>query len=104
MIPTFASRLRQLRLNINLRQEQVAEYISVSKSVISTYENNTREPSIEILIRLAELYHVSIDYLLGKTNKYSLDISDLSDEEAAAISQMVFVMAKKNEYHKEFRK
>ena len=63
MIPTFASRLKQLRLNKNLRQEQVANLIGVNKSAISTYENNTRQPSFEILVRLATLYRVSTDYL-----------------------------------------
>lgn len=48
MIPTFASRLKQLRLNKNLRQEQVANLIGVNKSAISTYENNTRQPSFEM--------------------------------------------------------
>ena len=68
MIPTFASRLKQLRLNKNLRQEQVANLIGVNKSAISTYENNTRQPSFEILVRLATLYRVSTDYLLGRTD------------------------------------
>ena len=68
MIPTFASRLRQLRLDKNLRQEQVAKLIGVNKSAISTYENNTRQPSFDILVRLATLYRVSTDYLLDMTN------------------------------------
>lgn len=97
MIPTFASRLRQLRLDKNLRQEQVAKLIGVNKSAISTYENNIRQPSFDILVRLATLYRVSTDYLLGMTNIRSLDLSGLSDEEAALISEMVAVMTKRNE-------
>lgn len=97
MIPTFASRLRQLRLDKNLRQEQVAKLIGVNKSAISSYENNTRQPSFDILVRLATLYRVSTDYLLGITNIRSLDLSGLSDEEAALISEMVAMMTKKNE-------
>lgn len=97
MIPTFASRLKQLRLNKNLRQEQVANLIGVNKSAISTYENNTRQPSFEILVRLATLYRVSTDYLLGRTDSRSLDLSGLTDEEAAAISEIVAIMTQKNE-------
>ena len=97
MIPTFASRLKQLRLNKNLRQEQVANLIGVNKSAISTYENNTRQPSFEILVRLATLYRVSTDYLLGRTDSRSLDLSGLTDEEAAAVSEIVAVMTQKNE-------
>lgn len=97
MIPTFASRLKQLRLNKNLRQEQVANLIGVNKSAISTYENNTRQPSFEILVRLATLYRVSTDYLLGRTDSRSLDLSGLTDEEAAAVSEIVTIMTQKNE-------
>lgn len=97
MIPTFASRLRQLRLDKNLRQEQVAKLIGVNKSAISTYENNTRQPSFDILVRLATLYRVSTDYLLGMTNIRSLDLSGLSDEEASAVSELVAIMTKRNE-------
>lgn len=97
MIPTFASRLKQLRLNKNLRQEQVANLIGVNKSAISTYENNTRQPSFEILVRLATLYRGSTDYLLGRTDSRSLDLSGLTDEEAAAVSEIVGIMTQKNE-------
>ncbi len=97
MIPTFASRLKQLRLDKNLRQEQVAKLIGVNKSAISTYENNTRQPSFDILVRLATLYRVSTDYLLGMTNIRSLDLSGLSDEEVAAVSELVAIMTKRNE-------
>ena len=97
MIPTFASRLRQLRIDKNLRQEQVAKLIGVNKSAISTYENNTRQPSFDILVRLATLYRVSTDYLLGMTNIRSLDLSGLSDEEVVAVSELVAIMTKRNE-------
>lgn len=96
MIPTYASRLKQLRLNKNLRQEQVTNLIGVNKSAISTYENNTRHPSFEILVRLATLYRVSTDYLLGRTDCRSLDLSGLTDE-AAAVSEIVAIMTQNNE-------
>lgn len=59
MISKFSTRLRELRLNKGLRQEQVAKLIGVNKSAISTYENDTRQPSFEILVRLANLYRVT---------------------------------------------
>ena len=87
----------RIRLDKNLRQEQVAKLIGVNKSAISTYENNTRQPSFEILVRLANLYRVTTDYLLGMTNNRSLDLSGLSDEEVALVSEMVALMTQKNE-------
>lgn len=97
MIEKFSTRLKELRLNNGLRQEQVAKLVGVNKSAISTYENDTRQPSFEILVRLANLYRVSTDYLLGQTNSRSLDLSGLSEQEAALISQLVEGMSNKNE-------
>lgn len=97
MIEKFSTRLRELRLNNGLRQKQVAKLIGVNKSAISTYENDARQPFFEILVRLANLYRVSTDYLLGQTNSRSLDLSGLSEQEAALISKLVEGMSYKNE-------
>ncbi len=97
MIATFSTRIKELRQNKNLRQEQVARLIGVNKSAISTYENDIRQPSFEILVRLANLYRVSTDYLLGQTNNRSVDLSGLSEEEAVLICDLVSLMSKKNE-------
>ena len=80
-----------------LRQDQVANLIGVNKSAISTYENDIRQPSFEILLRLANLYRVSTDYLLGQTNIRSVDLSGLEEQEAALICELVEAMSKKNE-------
>lgn len=97
MIAKFSTRLRELRLNKGLRQEQVAKLIGVNKSAISTYENDIRQPSFEILVRLANLYRVSTDYLLGQTSSRSVDLSGLSEQDAALICELVETLTKKNE-------
>lgn len=97
MIAKFSTRLRELRLNKGLRQEQVAKLIGVNKNAISTYENDTRQPSFEILVRLANLYRVSTDYLLGQTSSRSVDLSGLSEQEAALVCELVETLTKKNE-------
>jgi transcriptional regulator with XRE-family HTH domain len=97
MIATFSTRLKQLRQQMNLRQEQVAKLIGVNKSAISFYENGTRQPSYEILLRIANLYRVSVDYLLGQTNSRAVDLTGLSEEEATLICDLVACMSKKNE-------
>lgn len=97
MIAKFSTRLRELRTNKGLRQEQVAKLIGINKSAISTYENDSRQPSFEILVRLATLYRVSTDYLLGQTNSRSVDLSGLSEQQAALICGLVDSMTKQNE-------
>ena len=96
MIEGFSQRLRELRTERGLLQEQVAGMIGVIKSTISTYENGTRQPSLEILVRLANLYHVSTDYLLGKTDYLSVDLSDLDKHEANLVCILVECLSGKS--------
>ena len=90
----LAEKLKKLRLEKRLRQNQVAEIIGVSPSVISTYETGLRQPSYDVLLKLANLYRVSLDYLFGRIDKSVLDVSELTDREAAIISLLVAEIAK----------
>ena len=94
---SISTRLRQLREELHLRQDQVAQLMGVNKNAISTYENGTREPSLGMLVRLAHLYRVSTDYLLGRSNNRTIDLSGLTDQEATVVCQLVEIMTKKNE-------
>lgn len=96
MIIELSERLRQLRLDKRLRQDQVAALIGVSKGAVSAYENDIRQPSYDVLIRLANLYRVSTDYLLGRSDERMLDISELTATEASIVSELVANMTAKN--------
>lgn len=61
-------RLRDLREDRDLLQRQVAESLNCSQRVYSNYERGERDIPTDVLIRLSELYGVSVDYLLGLTN------------------------------------
>ena len=104
MIIDLSVRLRQLRMDKRLRQDQVARLVGVSKGAISAYETDIRQPSYDVLIRLANLYRVSTDYLLGRTDDRTLDISGLSAHEATMISELVASMTIKNQRMEEFLK
>ncbi|MDE7192604.1 MAG: helix-turn-helix transcriptional regulator [Oscillospiraceae bacterium] len=96
MIFSFSSRLKQLRKSKNLRQAQVARLIGVNKSAISSYENNLRQPSFDILVSLANLFSVSTDYLLGQTNIRSIDLTGLTEEDTVLVCELVASMSQKN--------
>ena len=53
--------------------------------MVSSYETDIRLPSYEVMVRLADLFGVTVDYLLCRQDKRFLDISDLSEEEAALV-------------------
>ena len=58
-------------------------------------ETDIRLPSYEVLLRIADMFGVSVDFLLGRQERRMLDISDLSDEEAAIVCDMVEVLKKR---------
>lgn len=62
---SFFERLKQLRTEAGLTQEDLAKKLNLSPSTISLYESNTREPNISTLIGVANYFGVSTDYLLG---------------------------------------
>lgn len=65
----LGNRLKELRLNKNLTQSELSSRLNISQITYSQYERGKREPSIETLIKLAELYLVSMDYLLCRYDK-----------------------------------
>ena len=104
MIAKLAQRLKQLRLEKDLRQDQLAKLVHVEKSSISMYENDVRQPSYDVLIRYAEVFNVSVDYLLGRTNDRSFDLSGLTAAEIALISKLVDSMTAKNRIMEELKR
>lgn len=65
----YITRIRNLREDSDLTQQQVAKYLGTSQTMYARYERGANEMPIRHLIRLSELYHVSLDYLCGLTNK-----------------------------------
>ena len=61
-------RLRDLREDADLTQTQVAKYLGMSQTGYSKYETGENDVPTEVLIKLADFYGVSIDFLLGQTN------------------------------------
>lgn len=85
----FSETLKKLRLSHNLNQVQLAQKLNVSKQAISNWENNNIQPSIDILIKIADIFSVSTDYLLGRDQQTSLDVSGLTPTQQAHIQQII---------------
>ena len=61
-------RLRDLREDHDMKQKDLAAYLNCSQQVYSNYKLGQRDVPTDILIRLSQLYHVSVDYILGLTD------------------------------------
>lgn len=62
------NRIRDLREDRDLNQTAIAKYLGMSQTGYSKYETGENDIPTQILIKLADLYGVSVDYLLGRTN------------------------------------
>ena len=68
VIKMIYKRIRDLREDRDLKQKDLAEYLHCSQQVYSNYELGQRDIPTDILIKLADFYGVSVDYLLGLTS------------------------------------
>lgn len=66
---TFGERLKQLREEQNLSQKALADQLQTVRSTINKYEKNARKPEYGTLIKIADLFNTTTDYLLGRTEK-----------------------------------
>ncbi|NCB62269.1 MAG: XRE family transcriptional regulator [Clostridia bacterium] len=65
----LAKRLKACRKEKGWTQGEVAIYCDITEKAYQNYELMTREPKLEILIRIADVFHVSVDYLVGRTDQ-----------------------------------
>lgn len=89
MIYDFGMRLRELRDAKGLSQTDVAERLDVTRSTISGYENNIITPSVEQLVKLAVLYNVSLDYMMGMENRSAFYVDDLTESQQKTVLDIV---------------
>lgn len=64
----FGERLKELRTGKGLTQKQLAAVMNVSGNAVHAWESDKQEPSLAMLVRLADYFELSTDYLLGRTD------------------------------------
>ena len=75
-------KLKELRIQKNLKQGEIAKILNISQTCYSYYENGRNEPSIDVLIKLSKLFNVSVDELIGNdTNIDTLENSPFYQQE-----------------------
>ncbi|WP_434565126.1 helix-turn-helix domain-containing protein [Thermoanaerobacterium thermosaccharolyticum] len=78
---TFKDRLKQLRNEKNLTQEELAKYIGTTRATLASWETGRREPDMETLRKLSDYFNVTLDWLMGNT-----DIRNQAGEITDAVS------------------
>ncbi len=97
MLLNMGKRLKELRTDRKLTQQQLASQIGLATSAISSYESGNRYPSYEVLIKYSKIFHVTTDYLLGIESLDTVDVSDLTKKEKETVIQVIntFIDARK---------
>lgn len=92
----FGNRLKTLKIKKKLTQQQLADLLGLTKSVISAYENGLRYPAYDVLIKIARIFKVSTDFLLGVEIKREIDTSGLTDEQVEALIVLIDTIRNSN--------
>ena len=107
----FQSRLKELRENQKISQQKLASSIGVSQGTVGNWESGIREPNFEKTKQLADFFKVTVDYLLGRTDKNTFldqklegvnfalykETQDLTDEDKKDVLNFIEFMKQKRE-------
>jgi len=92
----LGQKIKDLRNKYRLTQTELATQIGVTNSTVAAYEHDSRTPSYEVLLKLADVFKVSIDTLLSTRSEVVLDVSGLSTDQLEIIENLVVQFRKTN--------
>lgn len=89
MIYELNEKIKNLRINSGMNQVQLAERLGITKSAVNAWESGTNSPSLSYIVKLARIFGVSTDFLLGVNERLTVDISGLDDMQRQAVLLMI---------------
>ena len=81
-------KIKELRIQHNLTQKEMAEILQTSRSTYNNYEQSVATPSLETLIKIADHFHITVDNLIGHEVPYLLDKSTLSHKQQELLEEI----------------
>jgi transcriptional regulator with XRE-family HTH domain len=84
----IAEKIAELRKERNLSQSALAKKIGLTRGGVNSWEQALSLPSLHYLVELAKFFHVSTDFMLGLSDRTSIDIYGLNQEDVAMISDI----------------
>lgn len=85
----LSQQIRLLRQAHKMSQVELAKKLNVTKQSVSNWENDNIQPSVEMLVKIADVFSTSMDYLLGNSMKECIDVSDLPVDVVAHLRMLV---------------
>lgn len=84
----FGEKLRELRDSYEMTQVQLANSLGVTKQSVSNWENDNILPSVDMLIRIADKFSVTTDFLLERDNRQYIDVTKLTTYQRALVQKL----------------
>lgn len=76
----IGDRIKELREDANMKQDELAAKLNLTRAAVSLYETNTNTPTLDVSIKICDIFNVSLDYLACRTKeKYNLNTFDRID-------------------------
>ena len=91
-----ADRIKQLRMSCGMTQSELAKKLNITRSSVNAWEMGLSIPSTPYIVELAQLFHVSSDFLLGLPDSATVDVSSLTDREIQLIHELIEYFRTKN--------
>lgn len=85
----LGEQIKNLRMDKGLNQVELAKILGVTKQSVSNWENENIMPSVDMLIKIANFFSVSTDYLLGLSEEHALNTEGLSELQIAHIQTLI---------------
>ena len=89
--------IKKLRIAQGINQVEFAKILCVTKQCVSNWENDNVVPSTDMLCKIADFFGVSTDYLLGRSERRVVEVSNLTDEQISHITSIVNDLGKLND-------
>lgn len=85
----LGEQIKKLRTYKNLSQVDLSRKLGVTKQCVSNWENENIMPSVDMLVKISELFGVTTDFLLGLSEKHTLNVDGLSEVEISHIQALI---------------
>jgi len=96
MLFALNENIKELRIAHGMNQVEFGKHVGVTKQCVSNWENDNVLPSVEMLVKIANVFGVSTDFLLGISKTKTIDVSLLTEEQCAHIHLLINDFVKLN--------
>ncbi|MBQ7377741.1 MAG: helix-turn-helix transcriptional regulator [Clostridia bacterium] len=89
MILNIADRIKYLRDKVGMTQTDLAQRLGISRSAVNSWEMSLSSPSLQNIVEMTKIFHVNADYLLASSDRLTVDITDLKNEEREIVLRLI---------------